>query len=76
VSGLTDEKDSLPRIHVTGAGKAWRLSIFLSWQFLFAFINAQSTPLLLCLYLLRSALPLVLIKAKYRNPDGLDEISE
>jgi hypothetical protein len=40
------------------AGEAWRLSIFLSWQFLFALINAQSTPLLLCLYLVPSALAL------------------
>jgi hypothetical protein len=50
------------------AGEAWRLSIFLSWQFLFALINAQSTPLLLCLYMVPSALPLVLVKPNIAIP--------
>jgi hypothetical protein len=50
-----------------GFGEAWRLSIFLSWQFLFALIHAQSTPLL-CLYLVPSALPLVLVKPNIAIP--------
>jgi hypothetical protein len=50
------------------AGEAWRLSIFLSWQFVFSLINAQSTPLLLCLYLVPSALPLVLVKPNIAIP--------
>jgi hypothetical protein len=53
------------------AGEAWRLSIFLSWQFVFALINAQSTPLLLCLYLVPSALPLVLTKPNIAIPMAL-----
>ncbi|HKA16891.1 MAG TPA: hypothetical protein VKN18_01125 [Blastocatellia bacterium] len=53
------------------AGEAWRLNIFLSWQFLFALINAQSTPLLLCLYLVPSALPLVLVKPNIAIPVAL-----
>jgi len=50
------------------AGEAWRLSFVLSWPFLFALIHAQSTPLLLCLYLVPSALPLVLVKPNIAIP--------
>ena len=71
LSGLTDEEDSLPCIHVTGAGEAWRLSIFLSWQFLFALIHAPSTLLLLCLYMVPSALSLVLVKPNIAIPMAL-----
>jgi hypothetical protein len=53
------------------AGEAWRLSIFLSWPFLFALIHAQSTPMLLCLYLVPSALPLVLVKPNVAIPMAL-----
>lgn len=37
-------------------------------QFFFALINAQATPLLLCLYLAPSALPLVLVKPNIAIP--------
>lgn len=49
----------------------WQLMIFLSWPFVYALLFAQWSPLILCLWYLPAALPLIVIKPHIALPLAL-----
>ncbi|BDC48855.1 hypothetical protein F183_A11710 [Bryobacterales bacterium F-183] len=53
------------------SGEEWRLAMLLSWNFVYALLWVQWTPLLCCLWFLPQAMPLLLMKPNIAIPIAL-----